>query len=545
VVKPPSSENATPLEKWRLRKDKVLEADSVESEELPAYTPSASKSPPLFSKDSSPFQGRSGDLTYVPIQPPPSKGEATMMPIQAPPSKGEATMLAGESRGRKSAEATMLPGKSRRRKSAAPIIMPGTSHRRKSGEATMLAGTSHRKSSEATMVPTQRPPSKGEATMLPGESRRKSAEPTMLATQTPPSKGEATMVPTQALPSKGEATMLAGESHRKSSEATMVPTQTLPSKGEATMLPGESRRSSSEATMLAGESRRKSADPTMLPGESRRRSSEATMLAGESRRPSTEATMVPIQAPPSKGEATMVPFTHSRARTPGFYPKPGPKAPAMQTPKPSYESPSQGLTRDKGAIPEATVNGFIDELRSLAFAQGMGFSIIQPDGMKCDFFTESKALRVSFSGLEHAVDRIVVREISPSAEAQAQDAASGSARKRMLEWEVAKNDARKIRTLLDVATTRDAKGGVFDWTETPAPAPAPAKTKPSAPSGRTALEAHYFDAEDGRNWLVELIDRTPPADQAPGRALTPEGAKRLVMLLLNCLRSVGRGKPSV
>ena len=57
------------------------------------------------------------------------------------------------------------------------------------------------------------------------------------------------------------------------------------------------------------------------------------------------------------------------------------------------------------------------------------------------------------------------------------------------------------------------------------------------------MEAHYFDADDGRNLLIELVNSTPaPVDEtgtrAPERALTPEGAKRLVMLLLKCLRSI-------
>ena len=420
MVKPTYSEGGSPLDKWRRQKDKVLEADSVVSEEPTADTTADTtggfKSPPAIPRASSAIRGSSGDLNYVPIQAPPPKGEPTMVPIRAPPPKGEPTMVPGQRR---------------------------------------------RRSAEATMVPIQTPPPKGEPTMIPGQRRRPSAEPTMVPIQAPPPKGEATMVP--------------GQSRRRSAEATMAPIQAPPPKGEATMIPGQRRR------------------------------------------PSAEPTMVPIQAPLPMGEVTMARFDRSQER-------------------------------DSRAIPEAAVNNFIDELRSIASAQGMDFSIIQPDGMKFDFFTDSKALRVTFTGRELAIDRIVVREISPSANTREQNVGgnearsllgAGSARRRMLEWESGGSDAGKRNAKLDVATIRDPNSGALDWNEPHALE----EIKTAVPASRIAMEAHYFDADDGRNLLIELVDSTPaPVDvtgnRAPERELTPEGAKRLIMLLLNCLRSI-------
>ena len=208
----------------------------------------------------------------------------------------------------------------------------------------------------------------------------------------------------------------------------------------------------------------------MVPGESRRPSADPTMIPGQRRRRSAEPTMVPIHAPLPMGEVTMARFDRSRGDFTGSRPEPAGEAPFMESPDPSHV-PKQ----DSRAIPEATVNNFIDELRSIAFAQGMDFSIIQPDGMKFDFFNNSKALRVTFTGRELAIDRIVVREISSPANTQEQNVGgnearsllgTGSARRRMLEWESGGSDAGKRNAKLDVATIRDANSGALDWNET-------------------------------------------------------------------------------
>ncbi len=208
----------------------------------------------------------------------------------------------------------------------------------------------------------------------------------------------------------------------------------------------------------------------------------------------------------------------------------------METPGPSYESP-----RDIRAILEAAINTFIGELRSAASTLGMDFSIIQPDAMKLDFFTDSKALRVTFTGREQTIDRIVVREMSPSADTRGQNAGAGSARRQMLEWESGGMDGGQRNAKLDVATIRDANSGALDWNEIHAPE----EIEAIASASRIAMAAHYFDADDGRNWLIELLNSQPPpqdekAGPAPGPELTPEGARRLVMLLLNCLSTITR-----
>ncbi len=506
MVKPTFSEGGSPLEKWRRQKDKVLEADAVEPpvepEDPPEDPPGGFKKPPAFSPAFPTMRGGSGDFTYLPIQAPPPKGEPTMIPIQSRP-KGEATMMPGESR-RRSADPTMMPGENRRQSSEA-TMMPGESRRRSAdptmmtiqsrskGEATMMPGESRRQSADPAMMPTQSLPSKGEATMMPGESRRQSADPAMM--------------PAQSLPSKGEATMMPGESRSQSADPAMMPAQSLPSKGEATMIPGESRR--------------RSADPTMIPTQSLPSKGEATMMPGESRRRSADPTMVPIQAPPSKGEASFVATPGSSQATP------------------SYESP-----RDSRAILESAINTFIGELRSAASTLGMDFSIIQPDALKLDFFTDSKALRVTFTGREQTIDRIVVREMSSpanTANPPGQNAGAGSARRQMLEWESGGMGAGQKNAKLDVATIRDANSGALDWNEIHAPE----EIEAIAAASRVAMEAHYFDADDGRNWHIELVNTQPaPEDEtagpAPGPELTPEGARRLVMLLLNCLGTITR-----
>jgi hypothetical protein len=246
---------------------------------------------------------------------------------------------------------------------------------------------------------------------------------------------------------------------------------------------------------------------------------EATMMLGQSRRRSAAPDMVPIQTP-QKGEASF-----------------------METPGPAYESP-----RDNRAILESAIDTFIGELRSAASTLGSDFSIIQPDAMKLDFFTDSKALRVTFTGREQTIDRIVVREMSPpvnTANTRGQNTGAGSARRQMLEWESGGMDVGQRNAKIDVATILDATGGALDWNEIHTPE----EIEAIASASRIVMEAHYFDADDGRNWLIELVNSQPPpedekAGSAPGPELTPEGAKRLVMLLLNCLGTITRDKSS-
>ena len=248
---------------------------------------------------------------------------------------------------------------------------------------------------------------------------------------------------------------------------------------------------------------------------------------------SGDLTYLPIQAPSPKGEPTMVPIQAPQKGEASF----------METPGPAYESP-----RDNRAILESAIDTFIGELRSAASTLGSDFSIIQPDAMKLDFFTDSKALRVTFTGREQTIDRIVVREMSPpvnTANTRGQNTGAGSARRQMLEWESGGMDVGQRNAKIDVATILDATGGALDWNEIHTPE----EIEAIASASRIVMEAHYFDADDGRNWLIELVNSQPPpedekAGSAPGPELTPEGAKRLVMLLLNCLGTITRDKSS-
>ena len=103
VVKPTYSESRRSLEKWRRKKDKVLEVDPVERPVESVYStedpPGGYKRPPAIPRVFPTMGESSGDLTYLPIQAPSPKGEPTMVPIRAPSPKGEATMIPGESRG--------------------------------------------------------------------------------------------------------------------------------------------------------------------------------------------------------------------------------------------------------------------------------------------------------------------------------------------------------------------------------------------------------------------------------------------------------------
>ncbi|MDA1022971.1 MAG: hypothetical protein O2817_06455 [Proteobacteria bacterium] len=311
-----------------------------------------------------------------------------------------------------------------------------------------------------TYIPIQAPPPKGDATMLPGQAMASKGEATMLPGQSMASKGEATMLPGQSMASKGEATMLPGQSMASKGEATMLPGQSVASKGEATMLPGQSVASKGEATMLSGQSRASKGEPKMVrSGNLRRRGADPKMMAGTFR--------------PSKSQATMLTTTRARPK----------------------------LSADAHDIAQSTVKTFINELRSIANRQGMDFSIDQQDDMSVDFFTRSKMLRVSFTGREIDIDRIVFM------------------------------DNGRLR----VAPARNVKKGVFDWDDTHPPQ----DLGKVSPDNRVAIEAHFVDSGDNRDCHIELVNRPPDAVRKTGTgpAITADGARRLVMLLLDSLSS--------
>ena len=271
------------------------------------------------------------------------------------------------------------------------------------------------------------------------------------------------------------------------------------------------------------------------------------MLPGESRRGSAGPTMVPIHAPPPKGEATMVHFTRSGVQiTPfGSQPKPeetGPgAAPIVEAPETSYDP-----ERNRRAVSAVSVRTFTDELRSVALMQGLDFSIIQPDSMKIDFFTESRALRVNFTGREIAINRIVVKEILTPPDTQVQPLQGlGSARKRLLDQERDGFDPGQVKTKVRVATIRDKKYGVLEWNDRNTLE----KAETAVPEGLVAIEARYFDAEERHNCFIEMINDSPALGDEQARAgrgeLTPKAARWLVMLLLNSLRSITGPKSSL
>ena len=84
----------------------------------------------------------------------------------------------------------------------------------------------------------------------------------------------------------------------------------------------------------------------------------------------------------------------------------------------------------------------------------------------------------------------------------------------------------------------------MDWNDVDAPE----KAKTAALEGQVAIEAHYFDAEAGRTWLIEMINGSPaPGEElkgAGGGKLTPEIARGLIMALLNSLKSITGPKSS-
>ncbi len=503
AAKPTETNDDSPLEKWRRWKDKVFEADSVVSEEPPAEPVPVLKETPRYQQAPQKVYGSSGGPDLVPIKAPPPKGEPTMMPIDIRRGSGEPTMI--------------------------PIDI-----RRGSGEPTMVPIQAPPSKGEATMAPIQAPPAKGEPTMFSGKSRqRQAAEPTMTPAR-------------ERTPGKG-ATMFSGESRqRQAAEPTMTPAPEAAGKGEATMVPGESRDGPSAGpTMMDIQAPPPKGEATMMPIQAPPPKGEATMIQIDTRRGSGEPTMVEIQAPPAKGEATMVRFIHSRTRTAPFrsrqYPKGvGPGAAPIQEEPDSSHDPE----RDKRAISTTSVKTVIDELRSVALQQGLDFSIIQPDSMKIDFFTDSRALRVKFTGSEIAIDRIVVKEFLSPPDIQGQSAGGnqarplqgfGEARRRLLEREQEGFDARKENAKIRVATFRDKKYGDLDWHDANA-------SEKAALEGQVAIEACYFDVEDGRNWFIELVNGSPAPDDeqasASGGELTPEAAKGLVMLLLDILRSI-------
>jgi len=270
---------------------------------------------------------------------------------------------------------------------------------------------------------------------------------TYIPIQAPPSKGEATMLPGQSMASKGEATMLPGKATGSKGEATMLPGKATGSKGEATMIPGQSRESKGEPKMVrSGNLRRRGAGPKMMPGTFR----------------------------PSKSQATMLSNTRARPK----------------------------LSADAYDIAKSTVKTFIEELRSIANRQGMDFTTNQPDDMSVDFFTRSKTLRVSFTGREINIDRIVLM------------------------------DNGRLR----VAPARNVKKGIFEWDDSH---PTQDLGK-AAPDNRVAIEAHFVDSGDNRDCHIELINRPPETTKGKSGAapaLTVDGARRLVMLLLDSLSS--------
>ncbi len=406
----------------------------------------------------------------------------------------------------------------------------------------MTPGTSRRGSAKLTMTPAPPRQPKGEATMRAGESRRRSADPTMKPIQAPAAKGDATMVSggNQA-PSAdptlvpiigalaGDATMVSGGSQAPSADPTLVPIIGASVKGDATMIPGGYRRAS--------------ADPTMLPGESRRRSAEPTML--------------PTPAPAAKGDATMAPTPVSPPPTPKTEAarKPGenrhPLAPSLKKTAELSDAPMP----DSRSFLEAAVEAFIAEIRSLATAQKMEYSIIQPDDLKFDFFNDSKALRVVFTGRGDAVDRIVIRELSSSANTKVHYVGgkgarslfgANSARRQTLELESGKKDFGLRDSLLNVATIRDAEKNDLDWNQPNVLE----ECKTPTPESQVVIEAFYFDADSKRNWAIELVNSAPAsadetAKNTSGRDLTPESARRLVTVLLKSMREIAGHQSSI
>ncbi len=508
---------------------------------------------------------QSADPTMVPIDAPPPKGEATMTPGESrrgsakltmtptppPPPKAEATMRSGESR-RGSAKLTMTPAPPRQPRSEAKMT-PGTSRRGSAkltmspapprppkAEAKMTPGTSRRGSAKLTMTPA--PPPKSEATMRAGESRRGSAKLTM--TPAPP-------------PPKSEATMRAGESRRRSADPTMKPIQAPAAKGDATMVSGGNQAPSADPTLVPIIGASVKGDATMIPGGYRRASADPTMLPGESRRRSAEPTMLPTPAPAAKGDATMAPTPVS--------PPPTPKTEATKLPGQNRHplAPSLKKTAELSDAPmpdsrsflEAAVEAFIAEIRSLATAQKMEYSIIQPDDLKFDFFNDSKALRVVFTGRGDAVDRIVIRELSSSANTKVHYVGgkgarslfgANSARRQTLELESGKKDFGLRDSLLNVATIRDAEKNDLDWNQPNVLE----ECKTPTPESQVVIEAFYFDADSKRNWAIELVNSAPAsadetAKNTSGRDLTPESARRLVTVLLKSMREIAGHQSSI
>lgn len=445
--------------------------------------------------------------------------DLALAPVKGREGSADPTMLAGDYRGTGSADATMLAGQ----------------ERAKGADATILAGQEHAKGAGPTMKQAAGGRQSADPTLRPGQDRQ---------------SGDPAVMRSRSRPQGAEPGVMLSRSRQRGAEPTVAPGEGRRRGAGPTLLAGDRGTGSAEATMVPGQGVVITASPTMVPGQGVAKSAAPTMVPGESRRREADPTMVPVLAPPPEGEAAMAPFSHSGEGFAGASPEPAREAPILKTP-----DPSPVPKRDSRTISEATVINFIDELRSAASAQGMDFSIIQPDGMKFDFFTDSKALRVSFGDREQAVDRIVVRELSPPAKTQEQNVGgnearsllgAGSARRRMLAGESGGRVAGERNDELDVATIRDAKTGALDWNEPHALE----EVKTATGSNQVALEAHYFDAEEGHNWLIELVNSTPaPAGETtqcpPGQELTPEGAKRLVRLLLICLRSVIKHKSSI
>ena len=370
--------------------------------------------------------------------------------------------------------------------------LPGTPDLEDSEKNRYAISETPKKLGDLDYVPIIAPKPKGEATMIPGQAQG--------------AKGEATMVPGQAQGAKGEATMVPGQPQGAKGEATMIPGQPQGAKGEATMVPGQPQGAKGEATMVPGRSswRRKS-EPKMIPGESlKRRGGGPTMIAGRAK---TKAgpTMMAGRAK-TKAGPTMI---AGRARA-----KAGPTMLRTTRKRPKLDAAHRALA-------EKTVKTFLDELRAIAERQGMEFFIEQPDTLTVDFFTETKALRVAFTGREIDLERIVVRDALSIGKTE-------MAREKML------NPGEAEKGLIRTAPVPKGISRDFDWDDGHAPDDA----EKLAPDAQIAIEAHFFDAEENRDWMIELVNRAQEEVSAEAAKLTAVSARRLVMLLLDSLDAV-------
>jgi len=407
--------------------------------------------------------------------------------------------------------------------------LPGTPDLEDSEKTRYAISETPKKLGDLDYVPIIAPKPKGEATMIPGQAQGGKGEATMVPGQAQGAKGEATMVPGQAQNAKGEATMVPGQTQGAKGEATMIPGQAQGAKGEATMIPGQPQGGKGEAEMISGRSswRRKS-EPKMIPGESlKRRGGGPTLIAGQAK-VKTGPTMIAGRAK-TKAGPTMI---AGRAKT-----KAGPTLIAGRAKTKAGPTMMAGRARAKAgptmlrttrkrpkldaahrALAEKTVKTFLDELRAIAERQGMEFFIEQPDTLTVDFFTETKALRVAFTGREIDLERIVVRDALSIGKTE-------TAREKML------NRGEAEKGLIRTAPVPKGISRDFDWDDGHAPDDA----EKLAPDAQIAIEAHFFDAEENRDWMIELVNRAQEEVSAEAAKLTAVSARRLVMLLLDSL----------